>query len=268
LAEPLPEPGSLALSSRGGLPPAPVGSSPGDASPGGSAAGVPARRSAFLLEARALAAIALPGVYAWGATVAWPVLSARSASLAVRLAAGGALGALVLGLALARRRPALGRAIGVLGFVGLSVAAWGALGSSLRLPQLDPVRSALGALGWGLFALGWGGYPGRTRLPEDDPHAVVAGRLPPRGRLPAATGPAFLVLVLAAVALPLLAWRVERPGVALLAQAVALAGAVGLLGVGTRVLLLRPSSERRPAPRLGLALCLSWLALGVLLWLL
>jgi len=240
----------------------------GGPAPGGSIGGGAVRRSAFWLEARSLAAIALPGVYAWGATVAWPVLSARSASLVVRLAAGGALGALLLGLALARRRPALGRGIGVLGFVGLSVAAWGALGSSLRLPQLDPVRSALGALGWGLFALGWGGYPGRTRLPEDDPHAVVAARLPPRGRLPAAIGPAFLGLVLAAVALPLLAWRVERPGVGLLAQAVALAGAVGVLGVGTRVLLLRPSSERRPAPRLGLGLCLLWLALGLLLWLL
>jgi hypothetical protein len=245
------------------LPLAPLGSLPDGSFPEGAV-----RRSGFWLEARALAAIALPGVYAWGATVAWPVLAARSASLVVRLAAAGALGALLLGLALARRRPLLGRAIGVLGFVGLSVAAWGALGSSLRLPQLDPVRSALGALGWGLFALGWGGYPGRTRLPEDDPHAVLAGRLPPRGRLPAATGPAFLALVLSAVALPLLAWRVERPGVALLAQAVALAGAVGLLGVGTRVLLLRPSSERRRVPRLGLGLCALWLALGVLLWLL
>jgi hypothetical protein len=92
--------------------------------------------------------------------------------------------------------------------------------------------------------------------------------LPPRGRLPVATGLAFLGLVLAAVTLPLLAWRVERPGVALLAQAVALAGAVALLGVGTRVLLLRPSSERRRVPRLGLVLCSMWLLVGVLLWLL
>jgi hypothetical protein len=56
--------------------------------------------------------------------------------------------------------------------------------------------------------------------------------------------------------------------VALLAQAVALAGSVSLLNVGTRALLLRPNSEHRAPPRLGLWLCFGWLVVGLLLWLL
>jgi hypothetical protein len=40
------------------------------------------------------------------------------------------------------------------------------------------------------------------------------------------------------------------------------------LTVGTRILIARPSSEQPPAPRLWLTLCVLWLALGTLLWLL
>jgi hypothetical protein len=214
-----------------------------------------------------VATILLPGVYAWGATVAWPAWSVRGASPVARFAALGALLALLTGPLLGRKRLVLGRAIGVLGFVGLAAAAWGALGAELRT-HLDPVRAALGALGWGLFALGWGTFPGRTRLPEDDPHAVVTARLPPRARLPATTSVAFGALLAAGLALPLLAWRVERAGVSLLAHAVALAGSVALLSVGTRVLLAPPASPHGQRPRLWLLLLVFWLCLGAAAWVL
>jgi hypothetical protein len=180
----------------------------------------------------------------------------------------GALGAaiaLFLGLGLARRYPIVGRAVGVLGCLGCSAISWGALGNVLRVPPLDPVRAALGALAWGLFALGWGAFPGTLGSAQGEPAA--ASRLPSRGQLPLATRLGFGLLVCVAVALPLLAWRVERPGVALLAQAVALAASVALLNVGTRVLLLRPNSVRR-APALALVLCVAWFLGGALLWLL
>jgi hypothetical protein len=217
-------------------------------------------------EARALAAVALPGLYAWGATVAWPAFSVRSVAPLGRAAAVAAVVCLSVGLVLGRRRLVLGRAIGVLGFVGFSAATWGALGSNLHPPQLDPVRAALGTVAWGLFALGWGAFPGRTRLPEEDPHAL-AGRLQPRGRLSAPTRAAFLLLLLLGLALPLLAWRVERPGVALLAQAVALASSVGVLSVGTRVLLVRPGPGHGRPPRWALWGLAAWLLLGFLVWL-
>lgn len=199
--------------------------------------------------------------------MAWPAFSQRSASLPARAGAGAALTALILGLALARPRPTLGRAVGVLGFLGCSAIAWGALGSGLRGADLDPVRAALGALAWGLFALGWGGFPEQAR-PFDELEVAAPGRLAPRARLPLGMRIGFVALVSCALALPLLAWRVERPGVALLAQAVALVGSVSLLTVGTRTLIARPSPEQPPGPRLWLTLCVLWLALGTLLWLL
>jgi hypothetical protein len=156
--------------------------------------------------------------------------------------------------------------VGVLGFLGSSAITWGALGGGLRGTDLDPVRAALGALAWGLFALGWGGFPGRSG--RDEPDLAAPGRLTPRARLPLGIRVGFVALVSCALGLPLLAWRVERPGVALLAHAVALVGSVSLLTVGARILVSRPSSEQLPAPRLWLVLCLSWLALGLLLWLL
>jgi len=216
---------------------------------------------------RGLAAVLLPGLYAWGATVAWPTFSHRAATLPARAGAVAALLALFSGLALARSHPVSGRAIGVLGCLGCSAVAWGALGNALRSPELDPVRAALGALAWGLFALGWGGFPARLP-PVDELESAALGRLQPRGLLPLPTRLAFVALVFFALSLPLLAWRVERPGVALLAQALALAGSVSLLNVGPRILLARPNSTHRAAPRLWLLLCLAWLALGALLWLL
>jgi hypothetical protein len=218
-------------------------------------------------QTRALAAVLLPGLYAWGATVAWPAFSQRAASLPARAGAGAALLGLILGLGLARPHPTLGRAVGVLGFLGCSAIAWGALGSGLRGSGLDPVRAALGALAWGLFALGWGGFPERRQALEELELAGPA-HLTPRARLPVGMRVGFVALVTCALALPLLAWRVERPGVALLAHAVALAGSVSLLTVGTRILIARPGSEQSRAPRLWLTLCLLWLALGTLLWLL
>lgn len=197
--------------------------------------------------------------------MAWPAFTSRGASLPAQAGALGAVAALFLGLGLARRYPVPGRAVGVLGCLGCSAISWGALGNVLRVPPLDPVRAALGALAWGLFALGWGAFPGALAGPRGEP--AGAARLPSRGQLPLSTRVGFGVLVCVAVALPLLAWRVERPGVALLAQAVALATSVALLNVGTRVLVLRPNSVRR-TPWLSLVVCVAWFVAGALLWLL
>lgn len=213
-------------------------------------------------EARGLATVLLPGLYAWGATVAFPAFASRVASPVARFAALGALVALLIGPILGRRRLRLGRAIGVLGFIGMAAAGWGALGAQLR-NQLDPVRAALGALAWGLFALGWGSFPVRTRLPEDDPQAVGAGRSQPRARLPRVVSVAFGGLLAAALALPLLAWRVEKDGVALLAHAASLAGAVALTSVGARVWLAPAGPSPEPRPRFWLIASIAWLCLGL-----
>jgi hypothetical protein len=217
-----------------------------------------------MFELGGLATILLPGIYAWGATVAWPAFAVAGSSPVARIAAGVSAALLFTGPLLARRHLRSGRALGVLGFVGASAAAWGALDAAIRPPQLDTVRGALGALAWGLFALGWGTFPGRTRLPEEDPHAVLTGRLPPRSQLPRGIALGFAGLLVTALGLPLLAWRVERPGVALLAHAVALAGSVALLGVGSRVLLAPKGPARTSAPRLWMVVFGVWLLLGAM----
>ena len=239
-----------------------------DAAPSAADGNAELAAQARPFELGGLATILLPGIYAWGATVAWPAFALSGTSPVARTAAGVAAILLFSGPLVARRHLRSGRALGVLGFVGASAAAWGALDAAIRPPQLDTVRGALGALAWGLFALGWGTFPGRTRLPEEDPHAIASGRLAPRARLPKSISFAFSALLAAALALPLLAWRVERPGVALLAQAAALAASVGLLGVGSRVLLSPKGPARVKSPRLWIVMLCAWLLLGAVIGLL
>jgi hypothetical protein len=216
---------------------------------------------------RGVLAVVLPGFYAWGACVAWPVFGTEAASPVARISALCALGALLGGPILGRHDLRAGRALGVLAFLGLSAAAWGALGAGLSA-QLDPLRGALGALAFGLFALGWGSFPGRDHLPEDDPHAVSSARLVPRARLSLGTALGFAALLIGALGLPLLAWRVENPKVALLGHAAALAASVGSLNVGTRVLLAPSLHRRTPVPRWWLGILLLWLFMGGVVWLL
>lgn len=222
-------------------------------------------------DAVSLAMVVLPGVYAWATTVALPAWSVPGS--VARVSALGALALLIGGPWVARRRLALGRIIGVLGFVGLSAGTWGALGSALSLERLDTVRSALGAVAWGLFALGWGSLRRRSRIPEHDPRALDGDRFEPRVTLSRATGVAFGLVLLAALALPLLAWRVRENGVALFAHAVALAASIAALNVGSRLVVTQRAGVEagkpltRPGPRLFPGLLLAWLVLGLVLWL-
>ncbi|HVW25273.1 MAG TPA: hypothetical protein VHC69_07855 [Polyangiaceae bacterium] len=182
--------------------------------------------------------VLLPGVYAWAATVLYPV-SLHGASLAARIVAGVALAALISGVVVALRFPALGRALALHGFVMLCVFVWVLLGSIVAVDRLEPTKAALGGLGWVLFAFGWGGSREPEHIPEDDPRAIPGDPLPPRGRLPPG---AVLVLGLsiAGAALPLLfAWRVTRPAHALFAHAVAVVCAVALVSSGAEIAVAR-----------------------------
>jgi hypothetical protein len=219
-----------------------------------------------------LRTVLLPGVYAWATTVALPAWSAGSGL--ARVGALSALALLVTGAFAARRNLVFGRAVGVLGFVGLSAGTWGALGPTLALANLDLVRAALGAIAWALFAMGWGALRSPERVPELDPRAVQGEPLAPKTQLSRGSGVVFGVCLAAGLLLPLLAWRVRDNGLALLAHAAALAGAIAVINVGSRLVLARydgqdgraPSTRSSP-PRLFLALFVAWLALGAGVWL-
>jgi hypothetical protein len=181
------------------------------------------------------ARVLAPGLYAWLLTVATPVAQ-REVSLVARVFAALAVSALVAGVFLEGERPKLGRALGVYAFLAAVLGAWCFAGPAIAVGNVDPLRSALGVLGWVLYAFGWGRSRG-ARVPEDSPNVVAGAPLAPRARLSRAGMPVVAFAVASALALEALAFRVERQEPALFAHAVATACALLVLGVGSRVAL-------------------------------
>lgn len=161
----------------------------------------------------------VPGLYSWLAAVLVPV-SQAGASWASRGAALVSLAALVLSFTLSGSRPRASRWLGVYVFLLASLAAWALLGSRLSSEQLDPVRSALGGVGFLLHALAWGAPP---REPDEAaPDNLVPGSpLQPRHR-PVRASPFVLGAGIVLALLPsAAAFGVERPGASLLAHTLA-----------------------------------------------
>ncbi len=225
------------------------------------------RRRLFFAEVSRVA----PGLYAWLATVALPVAqrgapwSARGAALLAVLALGGAF-------VLSSPRPRLSRSLGVYGFLLACLAAWVLLGARLRADQLDPVRGALGAVGFLLHALAWGASP---REPDAEGLDNLVPGLPLQPRYQAPRAGAFVLGGGIAIALlPMaVAFAVERPGASLLAHAVAVGAGLLVIGAATEVALQvgRPRvarSWRARATRVVWPLGMLTLALGLgLIWL-
>lgn len=219
----------------------------------------------------ALSGVLLPGVYAWSATVAAPAFDHGGlTTVGPALAALLALGA---GVALVRRAPRVGRALGVLGFAVLSAATWCGLGDELSVEWLDPWRGGFGALGWLLMAQGWGGLSTGSREPPSEAPREGAGfPLEPRRRLPATIGSLLVAALLGAIGPLAAAWTVTRPEHAFMAHATAVLAAIGMLTVGGTVALTRLTAPvvALPALRLrGAASALTLLVVGLaggLLW--
>jgi hypothetical protein len=177
--------------------------------------------------------VLLTGLYAWTLTVAAPALLPGSPPVA-RAAAGVAPLVLVAGVVLFRWQPGLGRAFGIAGFVGLSLVAWVLLGPAVGVRRLEPIKAALGGIGWALFALGWGALRPLGQLPEDR-SAAGGGPLTARAALPRGASAVLGVAVAGALLSLALAWVPRRPHHALLAQAVALLIAIALTHTGAMV---------------------------------
>ena len=189
----------------------------------------------------------VPGLYAWLATVAAPVLQ-HGASWSARLAALVALGALAGSFVLSSTRPRVARWLGVYTFVLFCLVAWACLGPLLRSDQLDAVRGALGCVGFLLHALAWGAPP---KDPDADAldNLVPGVPLQPRHK-PIRFGAVVLGLGITVALLPIaLAFDVERPGPSLLAHALALGCAVLVIGAATDVALLVGKPRKFPAWR-------------------
>lgn len=189
----------------------------------------------------------LPGVYAWVSTVAYP--ASLTGSWLSYSFSGVSLLALLVGAWFVHSRPALGRAFGVYLFVGFSVCAWVSMGRGLQLLAEEPVRAAVGALGWLLFAFGWGYLRQRGNVPERDPRAIAGTPLSPRAELHPITSIVSGTTLVASLGILALAWWVERPAQALLAHAVAAAAVVWLMSASARVSTALGESRSFPSAR-------------------
>ena len=193
----------------------------------------------------AAAQASVPGLYAWGVTVA-PVAWSRGASSLSRMAAVVALAALVGGVVAERRWGQTARIGAVWGFVLACALAWSAAPSALAPLRIDAPRGLAGMLGWALFALASAApalqaRQGATRLVLDEPE------LSPRRGLRRGDAAYVACGALAAAALQLLGWRVATPERALLVRLVALAAGLALIGAAVDVALARH------APRVALS---------------
>lgn len=214
----------------------------------------------------------LPGLYAWVTTVLLPSLN-HGAPNSARFTALLALLALLAAPLLVSARPALGRALGIFGFIGCSLLTWLLLGPRLVQNPGDPLLSALGAVAFTLYALGWGSQRRRGVVPEDAPNVILGAPLLPRSR-PHPIAPFVFGLVIASALVPIfLAFRVAEPERSLFAHAAAVLAAILTITVGARV--ATSLGQRRPFPasaeRLNAAavpLALSALLFGLgFLWL-
>lgn len=187
---------------------------------------------------------------AWGATNGWALVTAFVA-----------IAHLWFGVWVSRRRAALGRVVTIAGFLGFCAVTWVLLGERLYVANVEPIRAALGALGWVLFALSWGAVRRSDEKPEDDPRFVRGAEvLTPRQALPRATLLTFALTVVCAFAPWLAAWAVVRREHALLAHALGLGGAMWILVGGSQIAVSLGAHRTWPAPRARISAALAPLA--------
>lgn len=218
------------------------------------------------------ASTVLPGLYAWLTTVALPSAQHRAVS-ATRATALLALVSLLAAPLFITRRPAVARCLGIFAFLGFSLLTWMLLGARLVQSQSDPLLSALGAVGFTLYALGWGSMRRRGAVPEDGPHVIPGAPLQPRSK-PQRSAPIVFGLLLISAFVPIfLAFRVAEPERALFAHAAAILTAILTITVGAQVALsvgqrkgLPPAVERLNSAAIPLALLALVFGLGFL-WL-
>lgn len=213
----------------------------------------------------------ISGVYAWAVTVVIPALGTGLVPLLCAIAAPVALAG---GVLLSRRFPDVGRSVTMIGFLGFCCITWLSMGDAINIAALEPIRSALGALGWLVFGLSWGSVRQPGAIPEDHPRFLRSAEpLLPRRALPRLTVPVFAMAVVCALSPWLVAWTVARREQALLAHALGLGAALWLLVSGVNIAVAAGTRHlpRPPKARLNSALAaLAWAcalgAVGALYW--
>jgi hypothetical protein len=177
------------------------------------------------LQENGLPSTVLAALVAWAVTLA-PAALARSAPRSAFIVALCALFAGVTGPLFARAFPPLARHIGISLFLVLATMTWLLASPTIQPFRLDPLRAAIGAVAWGVFALSWNERWTSTQKSEVDPFAPV---LQARATLPRLAVPIAALGVAAGLAYLAIAWRVREVDRALLAHSLALVGAVAVV---------------------------------------
>jgi hypothetical protein len=255
--------------------------------------GPPPARSKLLTriaDIGASAQAAIPGLYAWGITVA-PAAWSRGAPLLAKAASVVGVLALMTApiiegvgarirdepqgqTAPARSLAGLGR-IGtwtgptwarvwsVWGFVLSSSIVWALAPAALSAARLDAVRGALGMVGWALFAFASAG-------PVLRPEPALAGRirastsLKPRSPLPRGDGVYVGVGIILALAMQLVGWGVVGPERAVLVRLVTVVCGIAVASGTTSISLARHAKRVPAARKIRLRRALPWFVMLVL----
>jgi hypothetical protein len=168
----------------------------------------------------------LAALVAWAVTLA-PAALARSSPKSALFFAIVALLAGVSGPLLVTTQPRLARHIGISLFLALAALTWLLTSPTLQPARLDPMRAAIGAIAWGVYALSWNErWKKPAKQPAIDPHAPA---LQARSTLSRLAVPIAAIGVAAGLVYLVVAWRVRETDRALLAHAVALACSVAVI---------------------------------------
>jgi hypothetical protein len=219
----------------------------------------------------ATAQASVPGLYAWGVTVA-PAAWSRGAPLVAKLSALAGLVALVAGSSLERRWGTRARYIAVWGLVITSAVTWIAAPAALGPLRLDAPRGVAGAIGWALFAFASAAPALRADAPPVA-RTVDADALRPRTELRRGDVIYIGTAIAFAAALQVLGWSVLVAERALLVRFSTLACGLAIIGASTTVSLARHTRTAPRSTRARLRGAVAWLVLlavssvvGVVWW--
>jgi hypothetical protein len=187
---------------------------------------------------------AVPGIYAWGVTVA-PAAWSRGASPLAKAASMVALSMLGAGVLCEPRWGLRARVASFWGFVLASATAWSLAPVAMSAVRIDAPRGLAGMFGWGLFAFVSAApvlpAPSVREDPMDD------SRLVPRRKLPIGNSTYIALGVLMAVLLQAVGWTVAGPERALLVRFVSLVAGLSLIGCATQLALVRHAPRAVPS---------------------
>ena len=216
----------------------------------------------------AAAQASVPGVYAWGVTVA-PGAWARGASGLAKAGAVAALLMLAVGVVGEPRWVGRARAVSLWGFVVACAVSWCAAPAGLSPLRMDASRGLAGVLGWAIFA--FVSAAPALRAPDGDERNADA---PPNVAAQRSTRSDVIYVTVGALLAGVLqgaGWRIAGVERALLGRFIALAVGLAVIGASTEIALQRhapratPSDTRRLRRALVALVALAILALAGLL---